>query len=281
PRVINIPLLSLSQLNASAVDSIKDFESEGCRFEPSSHRKFFINPKSCILPLIWEFTRPVSNCDFCRGINTALVLTNLTREEFTPYAYSSRPIIVKNAARTWKASKVFDLEFFKNIYENIDGAYESIEDECQFLHFKSNFSLLKQVLTMSKQRASNYLNENPWYVGWKNCHPQVLEIMSKYYDTPHFLPVDAEVPQTNYIFIGYDQGAIMHLDYIPRLMWQGQIVGKKLWSVAPTPECDSVCEPFSFSVDTGDILLLDTRIWYHGTHVENNTLSLTITSEYG
>ncbi|KAH0554393.1 uncharacterized protein LOC123263394 [Cotesia glomerata] len=244
----------------------------------------FVFEKRCFIPnnyFVWEFTRPVSNCDYCRGVINALIMNNLTREEFAPYAYSSKPMIIKNAARTWKASKMFNLNFFNNLYESIDGAYESIEDECQFLHFKSNFSLLKQVLTMSKQQASNYLNKNPWYVGWKNCHPQVLDVMKKYYDSPHFLPLDTEIPQTNYIFIGYDQGANMHLDYIPRLMWQGQLAGKKIWSVAPTPECDSVCKRFNFSVDTGDIVLLDTRVWYHATLIKDNTLSLTITSEYG
>lgn len=64
-------------------------------------------------------------------------------------------------------------------------------------------------------------------------------------------------------------------------MWQGQIIGKKIWSVAPTTECDSECVPFNFTVGTGDIILLDTRIWYHGTYVENGEFSLTVTSEYG
>jgi hypothetical protein len=39
----------------------------------------------CFLPnnyLVWEATRPVSNCDFCRGIDRPMILKNLTREEF-------------------------------------------------------------------------------------------------------------------------------------------------------------------------------------------------------
>ena len=39
----------------------------------------------CIVPnnyLVWEATRPVSNCDFCRGIDKPTILKNLTREEF-------------------------------------------------------------------------------------------------------------------------------------------------------------------------------------------------------
>lgn len=64
-------------------------------------------------------------------------------------------------------------------------------------------------------------------------------------------------------------------------MWQAQVIGSKTWTVAPTPECDSECKSFKFSVNVTDVVLLDTRIWYHSTHIENGKLSLTVTSEYG
>ncbi|KAF7996579.1 hypothetical protein HCN44_002225 [Aphidius gifuensis] len=239
----------------------------------------------CYLPnnyLIWEFSRPNSNCNFCRNVKEPIILpTNITRNDFLKYAYSSKPIVVKNGAKTWKASSVFSIEFFKNLYDSIDGAYESIEEDCQFLNFKTNFTSLKQVFYMSHERAMNIDGKDSWYVGWKNCHPGVLSVINQYYETPSFLPLDAEVPQTNYIFMGYEEGASMHLDYIPRLMWQGQVLGRKTWEVAPTPECDNVCERFTFNVDTGDVVLLDTRVWYHATIVRDKNLSLTITSEYG
>ncbi|XP_076395836.1 uncharacterized protein LOC100878361 isoform X3 [Megachile rotundata] len=166
----------------------------------------------CLIPnnyFIWEFTRPISNCDYCRDITSALILPNLTREEFKQYTYSSRPMVVKNAASHWPASK-----------------------------------------------------------------KELCNLMEK-------IPEDAEVPYSNYVFLGYEEGAIMHLDYISRLMWQGQIIGNKTWTVAPTPECDNVCKRFNFTVYAGDIVLLDTRIWYHGTYVKDGNFSLTVTSEYG
>lgn len=46
--------------------------------------------------------------------------------------------------------------------------------------------------------------------------------------------------------------AYFQLDYITRLMWQGQVKGNKTWSLAPTPECDSRCKPFQFYVEPGD-----------------------------
>lgn len=39
----------------------------------------------CLVPnnyLIWEATRPVSDCNFCRGVVKPIILPNLTKEEF-------------------------------------------------------------------------------------------------------------------------------------------------------------------------------------------------------
>lgn len=73
----------------------------------------------------------------------------------------------------------------------------------------------------------------------------------------------------------------LQLDYIPRLMWQAQLQGNKTWMLSPTPECDSKCSSFTFYVEPGDAVLIDTRIWYHGTSVSTGQFSLTIQSEYG
>lgn len=171
----------------------------------------------CLLPnnyLVWEFTRPIMNCDYCRDVEGPLILPNLTKEEFYFYSYSSRPMIIKNAAYDWPARKEFTLEFFRNLYERIEGAYESIEEECQFLHFKSNFVNLREVFAMSEDRALHRKGEDPWYVGWKNCHPQILDAMKQFYNIPHFLPDDAEIPYSNYIFMGYEEGAVMHVSFV-------------------------------------------------------------------
>lgn len=64
-------------------------------------------------------------------------------------------------------------------------------------------------------------------------------------------------------------------------MWQAQLRGHKTWSLNPTPECEHLCKSFSFVVEPGDILLLDTRIWYHETHIPKGEFSIAIQSEYG
>lgn len=82
------------------------------------------------------------------------------------YAYSSHPIIVKNACSHWKASKELSYSMFKRLYEHTEGSYESLEEGCQFLNFKTDLFSLKEVFSMSNSRASNALGEEPWYVGW-------------------------------------------------------------------------------------------------------------------
>ncbi|XP_067613693.1 uncharacterized protein [Eurosta solidaginis] len=236
----------------------------------------------CFLPnnyIVSEATRPISDCGFCRDVVGPKVLQNLTREEFAPYAYSSHPIIIKNAVAHWTARKTLNFQFLKALFERIPGA---IDANCPFWHFRSNFKSLREVFAMPTARSNLSDGEMPWYVGWSNCHQVVLEELRKIYPRPHFLPVDAETTNVDYIFIGYDQGDFMHLDYIPRLMWQAQLHGNKSWIVAPTPECDHVCQSFSFYVEPGDAVLVDTRVWYHGSSVPNKgQFALTIQSEYG
>lgn len=238
----------------------------------------------CLVPsnyLIWEATRPLANCAYCENVTKPIVLYNVTRHEFNKYAYSTGPIIVKNAIKSWRATKEFNYKMFKRLYEETGGSYESLDDGCQFLNFKTDLFSLKEVFNMPEERVKNEPGQKPWYVGWGNCHPEILSKVRQYYNVPDFLPSDAEFSGTENIFFGYEIGAVMHLDYISRLMWQGQVSGNKIWSIAPVPECDHVCNGLEFYVEKGDIVFLDTRIWYHSTRIPAGEFSLTVQSEYG
>ncbi|XP_039755398.1 uncharacterized protein LOC120630284 isoform X3 [Pararge aegeria] len=139
----------------------------------------------------------------------------------------------------------------------------------------------REVFEMPAARVKNERGQEPWYVGWGNCDPDILANIRKYYAVPEFLPEDAEFPVTENLFFGYEMGAVMHLDYIPRLMWQGQVRGKKTWSLIPVPECENVCHKFQYYVEPGDVVLLDTRLWYHATSIPKGQFSMTVQSEYG
>lgn len=123
----------------------------------------------CIVPnnyLIWEATRPVSDCNFCKNINKPIILQNLTKDEFVPYAYTSQPIIIKNAVNHWPAVTLLNYTYLKDLYIRTPGALESVKEDCQFLHFKSNFISLADVFKMSSERAEFRNGQLPWYVGW-------------------------------------------------------------------------------------------------------------------
>ena len=44
-----------------------------------------------------------------------------------------------------------------------------------------------------------------------NCHPGILSTMRAAYSRPEFLPLDAEHAHHDFIFMGYSQGAAMHV----------------------------------------------------------------------
>ena len=39
---------------------------------------------------------------------------------FQKYAFTNRPVVIKNAAKNWKALQTFNYEFLKSLYESVD-----------------------------------------------------------------------------------------------------------------------------------------------------------------
>jgi hypothetical protein len=59
----------------------------------------------------------------------------MTREVFEKiYAYSGRPVLVKNAtADNWKAGSTFNFEFFRDLYEDLNSpVLDNKASDCQF-----------------------------------------------------------------------------------------------------------------------------------------------------
>ena len=46
---------------------------------------------------------------------------------------------------------------------------------------------------------------------------------------------------------------LLQLDSVELSSWQAQLRGKKTWTLAPPPECESTCSPFNVTVNTGDM----------------------------
>lgn len=239
----------------------------------------------CAVPnnyLVMEITRPLTDCKICRGVDSVIVFENVTKATFAKYAYSGKPMLVKGATNNWTALNYFNFTFFKKLYDSIDDAYQSVEEECQFFPYKTDFLSLEAVFHMPEEQA--YMSDphaKTWYIGWSNCNPEVASILRQHYSRPFFLPDDSESSAIDWIFMGYSgQGASMHLDYVQRPSWQAQISGTKSWHLLPPPECEAECRAIEITVQKGDIILIDTNQWYHETFIHPGEISITIGSEY-
>lgn len=241
-----------------------------------------INPRSelCTLdvpaPVQNAFMPPV-DCNICRNLTHVEKISNTTPQEFeSRYAYKGIPVVVTDAMTNWTAPEVFNFTFFKSLY-----SYEGLQQECQFFPYQTEFKNLSEVFTMEIDRALMQGESHPWYVGWSNCDPLVANILRKYYSRPYFLPENSEGSTLDWIFIGTPgYGANMHIDHVLYPSWQAQIKGRKLWTLEPVPECFAECRTLEVTVESGEIIVLDTNIWYHKTLIVGNEMSITIGSEY-
>ncbi|XP_045034123.1 uncharacterized protein LOC116928992 [Daphnia magna] len=222
--------------------------------------------------------RPPVDCDFCRDVHQVDIVQHVSPEEFeSTYAYSGRPVIVKDALANWTAVNVFSYEFFSELYTKESNALASRSQRCQFFPYKTEFRSLEEALTMSEDRQSN----QPWYFGWSNCDSQTADVLRRHYSRPYFLPERSESSRTDWIFMGTaGLGAHMHVDHVSLPSWQAQCRGKKVWSLEPPPECHYQCQSMEVTVEAGDTIVLDTNIWYHKTNVVSEEVSITIGSEY-
>lgn len=122
----------------------------------------------CVIPnnyFVWEATRPVTDCSMCANLSQVIQLDDCDREQFADFAYTSQPIVIRNAAKNWSAVN-FDFNFFKELFADIPDSYETIEEDCQFLSFKTDFLGLRDVFNMTEDRIHGRAGSRPWYVGW-------------------------------------------------------------------------------------------------------------------
>ncbi|XP_076459674.1 uncharacterized protein LOC143292893 [Babylonia areolata] len=229
-----------------------------------------------------ELWRPKVDCNMCRNVVDVPEEWDISSDKFyEKYAFTGRPVLIKEAVLNWTAMSHFSFKFFQTLYRGIEGSLDTIKEDCQFFGYETEFVTLADALNMSDERAAFQPGEKPWYIGWSNCHAEVGKVLRKHYQRPYFLPDDSESVAEDWIFMGGPgPGAAMHLDYVERPSWQAQVSGKKTWNLVPSPECEAVCHSFNVTVHKGDIIVLDTNIWYHATFVHPGEISITIGSEF-
>lgn len=245
-----------------------------------------IDTESCVVDMpefVNDVFRPPVECSFCENVTEVKTVYNISQEEFEElYAYTGVPVVVGDGTQNWTAPAYFSFEFFKEIYKEGSQALENQEKNCQFFPYKSNFRTLGEVMSMSPERARMEDGSEPWYIGWSNCDFSAANTLRKHYQRPYFLPKLSESSKTDWMFMGSPgYGANLHIDHVGNPSWQAQITGTKRWTLEPPPECYYTCaDKIEITVHPGQIIVLDTDIWYHSTLNVGNDISITIGSEY-
>lgn len=119
--------------------------------------------------LMLELSRPAVSCDVCKTMTDVAVVDGeeITKELFLKeYAYNGIPLLVKGGARNWTALHLFSFGYFKDLYETTQDGLESIENDCQFFPYKTDFLSMRAVFKMSEARSRIEKGEKEWYVGW-------------------------------------------------------------------------------------------------------------------
>ena len=122
----------------------------------------------CLVPRIvpyGEVMLPVADCGICSNLSKVPVVENVTVASFlNEYAYSSRPVLMKGAAKNWPATQLFSYEYFRQLYSQNPEAILRDSDDGQFFAYSSNVRSLDEFMSMSSERAS--MKTETWYIGW-------------------------------------------------------------------------------------------------------------------
>ncbi|KAJ7365077.1 hypothetical protein OS493_007723 [Desmophyllum pertusum] len=245
---------------------------------------FDMDKDICLIPypeIVLDMFRPPVNCSMCKGVHRVDRASALSKQEFVQkYAYTSRPVVITDGTEDWTASQHFSFNYFKSIYGPESPVLLAEDQKCQFFPYQTNFKSLQDVFNMSDKDAN--MEGKPWYIGWSNCDSSAANELRKHYKMPYFLPDTSESSKTDWLFMGCPgYGANLHIDNVGNPSWQAQIKGTKKWTLEPPPECAHVCDPkLEVTVNSGEIIILDTNKWFHQTDIIGKELSITIGSEY-
>ncbi|KAI3378276.1 hypothetical protein SNEBB_004629 [Seison nebaliae] len=281
PHVLHgLCLLALDMTNIDSFE-LNDYQTLSCGLD---------KPEAAF-PL---FVPPADDCDFCM-IDEVPEIHDITQEEFLQkYAFTKHPVLIKNAAKHWKALQVFSVDYFVRLDNNLRYVIQKKQEldpsasdgygQCQFFPYKTNFSNIYELGEALRygEISLDGKTGKPWYVGWNNCHPSSAAVLRKYYQVPYFVPNNTESSTTDWIFIGCPgYGAHLHVDQVDHPSWQAQLKGEKIWTLMPPPECALKCKyRHDVHMFPGDIIVVDTNHWYHKTLIVGDEVSICIGSEY-
>ena len=232
-----------------------------------------------------DFCRLPVDCEVCEDVDAIddVSVDSISVDMFEEkYAYTNRPLVVRNASLNWKAMEVVNYNWLREVYLSDENIFQNGTEACWFNHYKTKeFTNLRAVFRLLGPTGVLKTSKT-WYVGWSVCHEQVAKELSKLVQPPTFMNRESTTSKMPWIFIGTPgPGVRFHMDKVDLPSWQAQLAGVKKWYLKPPPECFWSCPgKMETTLYPGDMIVVNSNIWYHQTEVLGSDNSVVITSEF-
>ncbi|QKQ73082.1 cupin-like domain-containing protein [Nostoc sp. TCL240-02] len=216
--------------------------------------------------------------------------TNLLYDEFIKeYASVGKPVIITDVMQDWKASKKWDLDFFKVKYGKVECAIKQDDVEIHSL-----MTIAEYIDYMISGNSNKRLYLANWVV---SCYPELLDDYREPIYFPNWLQrlprnllikYECDNPE---IFIGHKNTSVgLHKDPDNFSAWLGLISGRKR-IVLFTPDQKDVlydgkvdifnpdlkkfplyakANPVEVILEPGEILYIPSQWWHHVNNLENS-----------
>ena len=123
----------------------------------------------CSVPNLFatSWSVPLNDCKYCAGIAQPTVFhdqDNVTVSYFmNNFAFSSGPVVFKNATHDWPATGKISYKFLRDLYSN--NCNQSAEKDAnteQYFTYKNSVLTKEEFLSQSEAESNN----GSWYISW-------------------------------------------------------------------------------------------------------------------
>lgn len=224
------------------------------------------------LPKIAKFIKDVCNwwpprsCNYCEGFTEIPRYDSLSESEFISLFLRRHPFIVRMPAHLQaKKHGARALAILRQLYMKHGGPddNETYQSRYEPIDYEDVYAYMKQIRSFSVDNRTH----KKQYFGWVEIRKDVIQDMdSILVSRPAFISPIFWTGQQRWVFLGKGNGIVPHIDDVyEHGTWQYQLAGTKRWTLMPRSQCANRCTNHSFTVSAGEVFVLDTTRWWHGT----------------
>ena len=291
------------------------------RFDLQASLESTLSKEPCAVKSNELLSLPPNDCaSLCQGLDEIPTYdaAEMTRKEFSAlYAYTGRPVVIRGAARDWKATRLFNFAFLKDLFEPYLGELNRLHlaslerdldqelsgetwdyfNNCQFLpdyvlesdpkKILEDFVSVFEFFNMSEARSRADPSEKSYYARFNNCFYHEINLR-QFYPKLKFLPADSELKRFDWFRLAGipsgnpSRGAPVRIDDgVGKPSWYAVLSGEYSWKMIPPLECQSVCKPIlEAHIRKGDVFVVDDSTWSYTTRAKEGMTTVVFGTQY-